>query len=276
MGSTMLGGRCPRGRFVTGPSGRRLPPIVLLHGFTGSAKSWSPELRSGLGEAGGEVVSLDLPGHGDRADDEAADMTLERALADIAVAVSGPLDLVGYSMGARVALHFALRFPERVRRLVLESGSPGLASARDRARRREADQSLAAQIEEGGVGAFVANWRRNPVLAPGPRRAASADRRAARIRRANRAEGLAGALRCLGTGALPSLWEQLTDLRAPTLLLVGALDSKFVAIAERMERILPAATLEVVPDAGHTVHLDRPESWLTAVRGHLGHGDGVR
>ncbi|MDZ7778876.1 MAG: alpha/beta fold hydrolase [Gemmatimonadota bacterium] len=254
---------------------RELPPVVLIHGFTGAAASWSPELRAGLGGEGRGVVPLDLPGHGARAGDGAEGMDLDAVLAGIGSAVPGTFDLVGYSMGARVALHFAVRFPGRVRRLVLESGSPGLASARERARRREADERLAERIEEDGVGAFVADWRRNPVLAPGPRRAPTADRRAERIRRGNRAHGLAGALRTLGTGALPSLWDRLPALAAPTLLLVGALDSKFVAIAERMERSIPAATLEVVPDAGHTVHLDRPEAWLTAVRGHLGRGPEV-
>jgi 2-succinyl-6-hydroxy-2,4-cyclohexadiene-1-carboxylate synthase len=187
----------------------------------------------------------------------------------IAEAVPGPVDLIGYSMGARIALHYAVRCPERVGRLVLESGSPGLATPGERAERRAADDALARRIVTRGVAAFLDQWRTMEVLKPGPYRAPSDEARVDRVRAANRPEGLAGALRGLGTGALPSLWDRLREVGLPTLLLAGARDRKFVAIAHRMATGMPAATVVVVPDAGHTVHLDRPDAWLTAVLHHL-------
>ena len=69
---------------------------------------------------------------------------------------------------------------------------------------------------------------------------------------------MARALRGLGTGALPSLWDRLPELAAPTVLVVGERDHKFGQIAEEMRTRLPDASVEVVPGAGHAVHLEDP------------------
>lgn len=241
-------------------------PLVLLHGFTGSSESWGDELLSGLAAGGREVVPVDLPGHGS-APPPPSDprIALNAAVRRVLDAVSGPFDLLGYSMGGRIALHVTLRHPGRVRRLVLESASPGLSSASDRAARRDADEILAARIEEQGVEAFAVEWAAVDVLRPGPSRPPAADRRADRVRRANRSPGLAGALRGLGTGSLPSLWDRLGEVRPPTRIITGALDTKFVQIARRMVGAMDHAVVDAVSDAGHTVHLDRPDAWLSLV-----------
>ena len=77
------------------------------------------------------------------------------------------------------------------------------------------------------------------------------------------------ALRGLGTGALPGLWERLPHIATPTLLLVGALDRKFAEIAERMAEAMPNARVVEVAGAGHTVHLEQPGAWLAAVSSFL-------
>ena len=79
----------------------------------------------------------------------------------------------------------------------------------------------------------------------------------------------AASLAGVGTGALPSLWDELPELAVPTLVVVGELDRKFVDIGERMARAMPDARLVVVPGAGHTVHLERPGAWLEAVTSFL-------
>jgi 2-succinyl-6-hydroxy-2,4-cyclohexadiene-1-carboxylate synthase len=239
------------------------PTLALLHGFTGSAAGWGAHLDA-FAAAGLPVIALDLPGHG--ASDAPADparYALERAREDIPAALAqlgvapGQAILLGYSMGGRVALCTA--FSGFFRALVLESASPGLAAERERAERRASDEALAARIEREGVPAFVDEWERLPLFAsqaalPEDARAAL---RAERLR--NSPTGLANSLRGAGTGAQPSLWEHLPDLAIPTLLLTGALDAKFTAIAERMAAALPRTTLCVVPGAGHAIHLERPD-----------------
>lgn len=248
-------------------------PIVLAHGFTGSSASWTAEILDTLAATGRSVIAVDLPGHGTRAAEAGPHaFTLEGALAVLASATKGRMDLVAYSMGGRIALHFAAKFPDRVRKLVLESASPGLESARDRASRRAEDEALALRIEREGVAAFVAHWTSRPVLRPGRTRSSDVEEHVRSVRSANSVEGLAGALRGLGTGALPSLWNRLHAVEQPTLLIVGEGDRKFVEVGRRMADHLPSAVLEIVPESGHTVHLDRPDAWLEAVRGHLAEG----
>lgn len=243
---------------------------ALLHGFTGSAEAWGATVLDGLERAGVEAVVVDLPGHGsDVGRDEPADFSLEAALGRIDAEAGRAGGVVGYSMGGRLALHYALRRPSPVRRLILESASPGLEDDDERAERRAADEALAERILRIGIEAFIDEWEALPLFASqeGLPREARATHRARRLR--NDPRSLAAALRGLGTGALSSLWDRLGELSAPTLLIVGELDRKFVEIGRRMEAALPRATLAVVPGSGHTVHLERPDAWLDLVTGFL-------
>jgi 2-succinyl-6-hydroxy-2,4-cyclohexadiene-1-carboxylate synthase len=239
---------------------------VLLHGFMGSAAAWGEGLVDGLTGAGLTPVLVDLPGHGREAErSDPSSFTLEALLAHLGRAGDWPTDVVGYSMGGRIALHFAAAFPDRVRRLVLESASPGLASEPERAARRAADEALAAELLSGGTERFVDGWEARPLFESRARLDAlvRAGQRALRLQ--SDPSALAAALRGFGTGALPSLWGRLPEVAAPTLLVVGALDGKFVEIAARMARAMPDARVVEVPHAGHTVHLERPDVWLAAV-----------
>ena len=71
-------------------------------------------------------------------------------------------------------------------------------------------------------------------------------------------QGLALALRALGLGHMPDFWPLLPQVRQPVQLVVGALDDKFVRLAEKALTLLPSATLHVVPGVGHNVVLEAP------------------
>lgn len=188
----------------------------------------------------------------------------------------GPLDLVGYSMGGRLALAFAARNPDKVRRLVLESASPGLATEEERAARRDADEALARRVERDGVEAFVDHWEALPLFESQRALPDEVRIRHRALRLLNSPASLAASLRGLGTGALPSFWGSLPRLRVPVLVVVGGLDGKFHDIGRRMAEALPLGRLAVVGDAGHTVHLERPEAWLGAVVPFLGEREETR
>jgi 2-succinyl-6-hydroxy-2,4-cyclohexadiene-1-carboxylate synthase len=148
---------------------------------------------------------------------------------------------------------------------VLESASPGLETDDERTARRTSDEELAKRLETEGIEAFVDHWEAHPLFESQKTLPAEVRRahRAGRLR--NDARSLAAALRGLGTGALPSYWNALETCRVPTLLVVGELDSAYVEIGRRMQERMPAARLVVVPGAGHTVHLERPDAWVEAV-----------
>jgi 2-succinyl-6-hydroxy-2,4-cyclohexadiene-1-carboxylate synthase len=237
------------------------PPLCFVHGFMGSSEDWCP-LIGGMDEQA-FCLGVDLPGHGHSLDCPAHVYSMEgatQALADVLDAAGiHRCTLVGYSMGGRVALYFALFHPERVRRLVLESASPGLPTEAERAERRALDEQRAQRIEEN-LGAFLDDWYRQPLFASLERHGLVEEM--VRRRRANDPDGLARALRGLSPGAQPSLWNRLPDLSVPTLVLTGARDDKYRAVTERTADRLPDARRAVVPGAGHNVHAERPQAFL--------------
>ena len=178
--------------------------------------------------------------------------------------------IAGYSMGGRLALALAVRRPERVRRLVLVSASPGLAHAEERAERRAADAALADRIERIGLDAFAREWAAQPLFADQPE-AVAALAHEDRLRRS--AADHAAQLRGLGAGVMPPLWERLGELAMPVALVVGERDAKFRAIAARMAERLPNARVIVVGGAGHAVPLEQPEAVAAAIHAPSGSHD---
>ncbi|MFO7255288.1 MAG: 2-succinyl-6-hydroxy-2,4-cyclohexadiene-1-carboxylate synthase [Bacillota bacterium] len=251
------------------PGGPR--PLVLLHGFTGRAAVWRPLLPELARRR--RVVAVDLLGHG-RSRTVAGRPQPERyrmeAQAEDLLAILDRMglervDLLGYSMGGRVALHLALHVPERLGALVLESASPGLASAQERAARVAHDEALAAFLEAAGIRAFVDRWEALPLFATHRRLPRRVWQRQRRLRLLNRPAELAASLRGMGTGAQAPLWDRLARLAVPTRLVVGERDAKFVALARQMAARSPQIQVVTVPGAGHTVHLEQPEAFLQAV-----------
>jgi 2-succinyl-6-hydroxy-2,4-cyclohexadiene-1-carboxylate synthase len=242
--------------------------LVLLHGFTGGAASWRPHVRHFA--ACRATVAIDMLGHG-RSDAPADPRRygIEQAAADV-LAVLDYLAIdraavLGYSMGGRVALFLASAAPERVRALVLESASPGIAETSRRRARAEDDTALADAIERDGIAAFVDRWERLPLFASQGRLPAAvrADVRAQRL--ANSAVGLANSLRGLGQGRQPPLFDRLEAIAVPALLVAGALDAAYTALGREMSRRMPNARLLVVENAGHAVHLEQPKAFDDAV-----------
>jgi 2-succinyl-6-hydroxy-2,4-cyclohexadiene-1-carboxylate synthase len=244
------------------------PPLLLLHGFTGSAESWAeimPQLTTRW-----QVVAPDLLGHGGSdAPVDPSRLGMQPQVADL-IALLDLLQIpcahvVGYSMGGRVALSLAIAAPDRVERLVLESASPGLADPAERAARIAADEALADRIERDGLAAFVAYWEALALFASQAAlpEATRTRHRAQRLR--GSPYGLAQSLRGLGTGRMPPLWDQLGALKVPTLLLAGDLDTKYAQIARQMAEQLPNAQLRIVAGAGHTIHLERQVDYVRLV-----------
>ena len=242
-----------------GGAGRR---VALLHGFTQTGRSWVPVVPALLA-AGHHVVTVDAPGHG-RSPDPAVD--LWDAAGRIGAAVGdavGPAAYVGYSMGGRLALHLALARPDLVRALVLVGATPGIEDDSERAARRAADDALAASIERDGLEAFLERWLAGPLFASLP-----PDAQGMEARRENTAAGLAASLRTTGTGVQDVLWDRLGEVACPVLLVVGGLDAKFRALAERMLPRFGAAStarLAVLEGAGHACHLERPDAFAETV-----------
>lgn len=241
-------------------------PLVLLHGFTGSSANWS-DIRPQF-EQHFTTITIDLPGHGQTASPaDAQRYQIERAAEDVQtiihqLALSSPVHLLGYSMGARLALYFALTYPDSIQSLILESTSPGLKTDAERDARRMGDEQLTLDIEDKGIAWFVDYWTNIPLFST---QNETLRARLKALRMNNNPQGLSNSLRGMGTGMQPSLWERLAEFNVPTLLITGEHDRKYVAIAEQMAALIPNASSVILPDAGHTVHAEQPDSYTQTV-----------
>jgi 2-succinyl-6-hydroxy-2,4-cyclohexadiene-1-carboxylate synthase len=224
------------------------PRLVMAHGFTQTGRLWGP-IAEVLGD-GRSLVRVDLPGHAGSsavaADLEAGGALLLEAGGD------GPFDLLGYSLGARFALHAALARPDRVRRLVLIGVTAGIEDPRAREERRRRDEAVADDLERtGDLEGFLRRWLASPMFS-----SLGAPGLAERLR--NTPGGLASSLRLAGTGTQRPRWDDLGGLAVPTLLLAGTDDARFAAAAVRMAGLIPDAVASLVPGAGHAAHLHQP------------------
>lgn len=230
--------------------------LLLLHGFTGSPRSWdflpnqttlprqAPALVGHVGSgAGKEIVNFE---------DE-----VDRLATLIPAAASA--HVVGYSLGARLALGVALLYPARVAQLTLISGHPGLSSDTERSARRSSDAVWCDLLLTRGLSAFVDAWQAQPLWASQSHLDDATLRQKRSERLSHDAAGLARSLRVTGLAEMPDYGARLSELRMPVTLVAGALDTKFCALAQGMAERLPHAVLKIVPQAGHDLLLERHE-----------------
>jgi 2-succinyl-6-hydroxy-2,4-cyclohexadiene-1-carboxylate synthase len=237
------------------------PIVLFLHGFTQTGASWR-----GVIDALGErytALAPDLRGHGSAG--ARRPVTVDACVDDVMADAPERFGVAGYSMGGRLALRIALAHPDRVERLVLVGTTPGIADDVERAARREADDALAAELEDGlDIETFARRWQRQPIFKGQPAAVAEAVHED-RLR--SEPAGLAAALRGLGQGAAEPLWPRLGELRMPVTVVAGERDGTYAKLAERMVARLPRARALIVPGAGHAVHLEAPAIVAAALTG---------
>ncbi len=254
-------------------------PVLLLHGFTGDASTM--EMLAEPLAVDHRVIVPNLIGHGGSTgqslDDYSVDVMVDQMIEVLDCLEPDallPVNLVGYSMGGRVALTLACRFPERVRSLSLIGASAGLPDAADRSSRTADDDALAESIETEGLEPFVDRWMANPLFATQARLGVDrlAEFRAQRLR--NDGVELARSLRAAGTGQMRPLHDELPACPVPTMLVVGEEDEKFTAIAADLMARLPDCDLGVVPGVGHAAHLEDPGRVLALIHNRIGSQSG--
>jgi 2-succinyl-6-hydroxy-2,4-cyclohexadiene-1-carboxylate synthase len=233
--------------------------LVLLHGFGGTRHMWD-RVAAELRPERYLPLALDLPGHGDRADED-AEITFDSCVQSVLARSPDRFVLCGYSLGGRVALHMALAEPERVQRLVLVASSAGIEDDAERAQRRVADRRLSDDLERIPFEEFIGRWCTQPLFAADP---PAVGELAREDQRRNRPQALAAVLRGLGTGEMQPLWGRLGELEMPVTVVVGERDAKFRALGERMVDRMPRAEIVVIP-GGHRLPLESPAELASEV-----------
>jgi 2-succinyl-6-hydroxy-2,4-cyclohexadiene-1-carboxylate synthase len=241
--------------------------VVLVHGFTQRASSWT-RVASDLA-ADHEVVTVDAPNHGGST---ATTVTGLSEAAHLVADAGGAAIYAGYSMGGRICLRAAIDHPGVVRALVLVSATAGIEDAGERLDRRDRDRLLADRLDPSepaiaslGLREFLDEWLAGPLFST-----LDADAADLATRLGNTSAGLARSLRTLGTGSMVPLWDRLGGLEMPVLVVAGELDEKFCTIARRLvASIGPNAELQVVAGAGHAVPFEKPAEFCALLRDFL-------
>ena len=209
-----------------------------------------------------KIIRVDLPGHGDSPYFSWGDdpfLAVSEALAAILDAEQcADADLAGYSMGGRLALFSALYKPTRWKRLVLIGASPGLEAEAEVAARQAWDAAWAERFKQERLADVLADWYDMPLFASLRHHPAFSSMWQRRLQ--NDGDRVAEALGQLGTGQQPRLWDRLSELSTPTLVLAGEKDEKYVRLAGAMAHRASTITASVLPEAGHAIHQEQPAS----------------
>ena len=242
-------------------SNLQAPTILALHGFTGCGMDFLP-LRQSLGSRAAHWVCPDFMGHGASESPPVLDPYLLPATlglihqARFMAPNPDRVVLLAYSMGGRLALHYLLHAQPLP--AVVIGTSPGLATPEERSNRRQADCKWIELLSgPDPSNAFAESWERQSLIAPQTQLVEPLRAMIARRRRLNNPVGLIHSIMAAGTGALPSLWDNL-DRLPPVTLAFGSADRKFGEVASEMALRNPHFQLAEIPGSGHAPHLERP------------------
>ncbi|MEI5994001.1 2-succinyl-6-hydroxy-2,4-cyclohexadiene-1-carboxylate synthase [Candidatus Enterococcus mansonii] len=239
------------------------PTLVCFHGFTGTSQTFAPVFQE---ESEWNILGIDLIGHGNtdcyvhpyRYQMECLCQDLALLTEELGLV---QFSLLGYSMGARVALGFTQLFPSKIQNLILESGSPGLENVMERLSRQLADERLAGSILNQPIERFVEKWENLSLFKSQKALPFNVQCGVRQERLSQHPFGLACSLWFMGTGVQSSYWQELPKIKVSILLIVGELDLKFQQIAKNMKERQPNIVIELVKDTGHCVHLEKPRTF---------------
>lgn len=235
-------------------------PVLLLHGVGLDHRMW----QRCLPELGRDhwVAAPDLPGHG-TAGPVSPGLTLDELATSVRRRLTGPVHLVGFSLGALVAQQLAARRPDLVRSLVLVSSVTERSPEQSAAvgdRLRTAEQDFAASAE-----AALNRWMTPQWQADEPQLAEQLRRTLLR----NDLESYLACYRVFAT-ADAELVGRLPEITAPTLAITGGDDPGSTAeMTARLAAAIPDARSVVVPGAKHLLPLQRPEQLCAEIREHI-------
>ena len=257
---------------ISGSDSASEKTIFLFHGFTGSSDDWKqiiPKLNNRF-----KIIAVDLIGHGasDSTDDSSLYST--EAMVDqlselIKHFTEKKIILAGYSMGGRLALSFAVKHPEMLQGLILESSSAGIKEESLRNERVAQDERIAGFIESHTLEEFIDYWMNIDLFKSQkylPKEKLT-DVRNSKLK--NNKTGLANSLRGFSTGRMPFLKDEIKKIKCRTLLITGELDSKYTEINSEMVKVFPNSSHRIIKSAGHNTHLEQPAEFTGVINSFL-------
>ena len=234
-------------------------PIWAMHGFLGHHSDFDLFQHQGW-----NIQAVDLVGHGAFQSD-ATQFSTAAQVTYWSQHLPSNAVVMGYSMGARLALQIAVQNPNAYKGLILIGGTPGIENETEIQQRQLWDQRQAERILELGMCAFLDEWQQMPIIQSQENIALELRQKMRYYREQQNPIQMAYSMKYFGTGRMPHCWNQLNNLKIPVLLVVGAFDQKYLEIAQKMQRYLPSSTLLIIPNAGHCAHLEQPVPFMQEV-----------
>jgi len=236
------------------------PAILFLHGFLGDSKDWQEVIN--IVSKKYFCIVMDLPGHSKSNnpdllnrvwDFKSLTLRINELLTHLSI---DKVILVGYSMGGRIAQHFAVHFSERVVKLILESSSPGIENENEKRERFAKDRQLAKRLENEPLNKFLDFWYDQALfygIKIHPKYNDMIKRRLV-----NDPKLLAMALVAFSVANQSYFAEKLSLFKKSLLLVCGEKDSKYLEIMKGLQQRNPHHEFCVMSGCGHNTHFEKP------------------
>lgn len=246
-------------------------PLVLLHGFAGSASVW--EILFDKLENLCPIIAIDLIGHGKTSapdnpifySEESQISQLNKIFEELEIE---KFILLGYSMGGRLALSYSLNNTNKIIGLILESSTAGIQNDDLRKERYENDLLISEKIRTENLIHFFKNWYSASLFNSLKNIPSKLDELILRKSKNNRT-GLANSLIGFSTGKMKNYWSEIQKFQKPVLLICGNLDQKYYDINLKLNSLFPNSNLAVIKDSGHITHLEKPDEFVNLVNSFL-------
>ncbi|NJD01235.1 MAG: alpha/beta fold hydrolase, partial [Ruminiclostridium sp.] len=173
--------------------------------------------------------------------------------------------LLGYSMGGRIALAYALAYPGEIDTLILESASYGECGFNNRLKRRRDDWNLAKDIREKGIEWFNRYWSSLSIFDTQRKLPEAVTGEISKRRLANTPHALSNTLLCTGQGIFPCLKNQISRLSLPVLYICGELDEKYRQTGSDFEKLNTGIKRVIITGCGHNTHIEDPYAFRIAL-----------
>lgn len=236
--------------------------LVALHGFLGEATDWNPVFSHLEGKTPHRLMALDYSKINVLSPQETFVSEWGWAFNDWwhAQKISGPLYLMGYSQGGRLALQALAAMGNEVSKLILVSSNPGLSSkARDdRAARRETDEAWAVRFEKDPWEKVMADWNKQEIFIGGkdePVRKESPENRRAAVE----------ALRKWSVGRQENFRSVIRRRAGDIQWIIGEHDKKYTELALSLNEVIPNFQPLTIKGSGHRVPFDQPAAVANAI-----------
>ena len=255
--------------FITKDRTLNSTPILFIHGFTGSSRSWK-DIREKIDYPS---LAVDIPGHGkstfNHLNEEYyfKDFTNELYLSLLSLDIK-KIHLCGYSMGARLALAFASKYPKLVKTLILESGTVGISDLEEKEEVKSKDLNKSIRIKEN-LNEFIKDWEENVLFDQQLSRNKEGYIHQREIRLGHDKIQLSKSIEVFSKGNMPYLLNSYVKLPIPVIIINGKDDRKYIKEGRIMLNANDNSKQYIIDEAGHNVHLDNPSLYIDTLSPYL-------